>query len=59
MFIYDHIKVQTQEKLLLALNKELKETKQAKALVEQEFQMYRNQSQVRVHYKVFLAVMRL
>ena len=30
---------------MTALNKELRETRQAKVLVEQEFQLYRDQSQ--------------
>ena len=43
---HDNVQVQSQEEVIEALTKELKQVKQAKVIIDQEFQQYRKHSQV-------------
>jgi len=40
------LQIESQEEVMVTLNQELRETRQAKALLEQEFQQYRDKAQV-------------
>ena len=48
LMINNIIQVRSQEELIEALSRQLKEEKQAKVLTEQEFQQYRKHSQVNI-----------